>query len=306
MRNKEQEPSMEEGRENGLNNRILIKIMRHGERTPDKLLTDYGRQVTGDIAKGDKGKLSGIDKIKAVGSDDGPKGATGMARSLETADIYANGITLEEGEGTSDANAKIERYKTKPRPLLEISGMKTSKLFDWTEYYNSKLPENFDQLSDEEKSAASRIANEACLDRLLTDPKGDKYRKEIASRHAVFVNIRLRMVDRIKSNSKIMYPTGAHGGFMEVFLKQVLKRKTKDGQEITGFDKAEDIGGAFKPSEGFFIDITTDEHGEKKVKVIMDDPARLKGEELTLDLEKINELVEYYKNEIRGQDKKAK
>jgi len=213
--------------EKGRNNRILIKIIRHGERSPDSLLTDYGRQVTQEKAAAEKDALGKFDVVKAVGSDAGPKGPTGYARSLETADIYADTVKLEEGDGVSEADEKFKKYKTKERSLLELKGSKVSLPFDWNEYYNKHLPENFDQLDDKEKARTSHIAHEACVNKLLTIPEAAVFRRDVASRHAFFVNTYLRLIERLKSGFKVLYPAGGHGGFMEPFLQQVIKVKEK-------------------------------------------------------------------------------
>lgn len=282
--------------EKGKNNRILIKIMRHGEKTPEGFLTDYGREVTRKKSKSEKDMLYEFKKVKAVGSNKSEPGQQGLPRALETADIYANGITIEEGENLPEAEAKIKKYKTRPRPILGTEA-KVPELFNWKEYYKSQLPKNFDQMTDEEKAEASHKANEACINRVLEMPEGQEYRQDIASRYAFFANRYLNMIDRLEDNTKVLYPAGAHGGNMEVFLQQCLKRKKKNREELTGFNNVSEIGGAFRPSEGFFIDITTNDKGEKQVKVFMDNTERLEGEELSLDLGKIEELVkEYEKN----------
>lgn len=280
--------------EKGKNNRILIKIMRHGEKTPEGLLTDYGREETSEKSKKEKELLGEFDMIKVVGSDSGEKGPKGIGRALETADIYA-----EE----SIFNDDRKKYKSRPRRLLSLDGLKTSAPFDWTEYYKSKLPDNFDKLSDERKSEASHKAHEACLNRILTMPEAEEYCRDIASRHAFFINRYLKIIEKLKSNTKVLYSSGAHGGCMEVFLQRCLKIKKKEEQEKLGFKNVDEVGGAFYPSEGFFVDITTDEKGEKQVKVFMDNPKRLEGEELTLDPKKIDELVEEYEKNYMGRNK---
>lgn len=280
--------------EKGKNNRILIKIMRHGEKTPEGLLTDYGREETSEKSKKEKELLGEFDIIKAVGSDSGEKGPKGIGRALETADIYT-----EE----SIFNDDRKKYKSRPRRLLSLDGLKTSAPFDWTAYYKSQLPDSFNQLGEEDKSKASHRAHEACVNRILTMSEGEEYCRDIASRHAFFINRYLKMIEGLNNDTKVFYPAGAHGGCMEVFLQRCLKIKKKDEPEKIGFNDVSEIGGSFRPSEGFFVDITTNENSEKQVKLFMDDPEKLKDVELTFDLEKIEELTKEYEKNYTGENK---
>jgi|GEM_PF-1355021 len=277
-------------KEKGLNNRILLKIMRHGEKTPEGELTDYGRDRTREVARVDKEMMKGIDKIKVMGSNAGPKNKAGQARALETADIYANTVTDE-----NESDPVIKKYESRARSILEVVGQNTPQPFDWGKEYKANLPENFVELSAEEKALASAEANEKNLTKLMTMPEAEDYRQEISARYAMFVDTYIKMIDRIENNQKIMYPVGAHGGQIELFLQKCLKRKMEDENEITGFKDSEELGGSFNPSEGFFIDIKTDQDGEKEIELKFDNPERFKGEKLSLDLDAMNELIDKYK-----------
>lgn len=273
-----------EGREMGKNVLLILKIMRHGERTKGGELTDYGRLITKEKAEGVA--LPELSRAKAVGSPFKPKESKAPPRSLETADIYAEQL-LQSG--------KVEKkYATRARALLSPEGMKTPEPFDWTAVYNSQLPPNFEELPDEEKAEAAHQAQTVAVEKMLITENAAEYRREIARNHAVFVDRYIKMVQRLKEGEKILYVTGSHGGIMEPFLQECLIRKDKNGQEKRGFQHLEEIGGAIRPSEAFNIIIKTDERGEKNVAVSFDDPNRLPGEELTLDLAKLEELKNEY------------
>ncbi|MFA6307587.1 MAG: hypothetical protein WCS88_02745 [Patescibacteria group bacterium] len=277
-------------KERGLNNRILLKIIRHGEKTPEGALTDYGREKTRETVANDKKIIEGIQKVKVMGSNAGPKNEAGQARALETADIYANTLVNEEY-----SDPEIIKYESRARSILEVVGQNTQPPFNWGKEYKENLPENFSELSDEDKAIASAEANEKNLTKLMTMPEAEDYRQEISARYAMFINTYIKMIDRIENDQKIMYPVGAHGGQIELFLQKCLKRKTEDGDEIIGFKDSKELGGSFNPSEGFFIDITTDQNGEKKIEFNFDDPKRFEGEELSLDLDTMYELIDKYK-----------
>lgn len=274
-----------EGKEMSKNVLLILKFIRHGERTKGGELTDYGRQVTRQ--KAEKTELSGLGGVKAVGSPFKPKGSEMPPRSLETADIYAQQLVR---------SGKVEKkYATKTRQILGPENLKTPVPFNWNEFYNSQLPQNFEELPDEEKAVAAHKAQTATVDNVLNMKEAIGFNHELASNFAFFVDTYLRMVERLKDGSKILYVAGTHGGLMEPFLKECLLRRDKEGQVKRGFERLEEIGGAFRPSDSFDVVIETDESGQKQVGVSFDDPNRLPGEELTLDLERLQELKAEYK-----------
>lgn len=85
-----------ERKESGRQVEIVLKFIRHGERTKEGALTDYGRSITAERAQQSGLQEKGFDAVKAVGSNAGPKNPRGMGRSLETADIYAHEIAGDE------------------------------------------------------------------------------------------------------------------------------------------------------------------------------------------------------------------
>ena len=282
----EQAPKFEKGqaKETGRKVLLILKVIRHGERTKDGELTDYGRTVTRQ--KAGEAALPEVSGGKAVGSPFKPKESLRPPRSLETADIY-----IEE---LFRAGRLQKKYATRARQILNPESLKTPPPFDWIEFYNSQLPADFEALSDEQKAEASHKAQTACVDRVLTMEGTAEFNQEIAGSFAFFIDNYLRLVEELKDGSRILYVAGSHGGLMEPFLQECLIRKNRENQIKRGFERLEEIGGAFRPSEAFNVIIETDEQGERKVSVNFDDPSRLPGETMTLDLEKIKELAEEY------------
>lgn len=288
----ESKSSSPEQRERGKNVITVLKVMRHGERTPDGYLTNYGREVTREKARESGIKQDDFDAVKAGGSKSGPLDPeTKMPRSLETADIYAKEIAGDKA------------FRTRERKALTFENLVTPAPMDWTKTYNSYLPENFDSLSDEEKSRASKKAQQATLNKLinLNTPEAETFRKEAAGSLAseiVFYDKRNR---KLYLGSKVLEPLGSHGGIMEFILQQALVWKDKEGRTHTGFTNLDEIGGGFDPSDSFNIYVATDSEGNTKtLKVTFDNPNRPQGE-MYLDPEKVKELAEFYQ-ELHKQD----
>jgi len=272
--------------ERGKNVKIVLKIIRHGERTKEGLLTDYGRKITREKARESGVNPEEFTAIKAVGSNAKPLGPTGVGRSLETASIYA------------DELAGDKAFQARAKSMLSYETLKFPTPYNHLEIYNSNLPDNFTELSDKEKVVAAKKANEATINHLIAlhTPEAEKYKKEIAGAFAYFIEHYEKMAERLKSDSKVLMPSGTHGGLIEPFLQQTLVRVLENGQEIQGFEKLEEIGGDFDPSEAFNVEITTDVKGKSNLlKIIFDNPKRVGFKEAYLDREKIKELSEFYK-----------
>lgn len=270
----------QESKERGRNVKITVKFLRHGERTTDGKLTDYGREVTKDRAIESGIKWDEYHAVKAVGSDAGLSSGAG-ARALETADIYAHEIAGDEA------------FQKRVNGMLSYETLLNPSPQNHTEVYNSYLPENFETLSDEEKSAAAKIAQTKTVGHLmnLQTPEAAAYREEIAGSFASVILHYCDMAKRLYSGSNVLIPAGTHGGTMEMLLREALVRKDENGKETPqAFDSE------FNPSEAYNVDIETDENGElKKLRVTFDNPEREFPDDIYLDLDKVKKFAGYYK-----------
>jgi hypothetical protein len=293
-----QSSSSENGEKTEGSKRFSFKIMRHGERTFDGLLSDYGREVTKEKARANV-LPDGIDIVKAIGSPSGPineeSGVT-KPRALETADIYVHEFADATG---------AEQYKTRPKSELGFDTLQTTEPFSWNAYYKEiaektaqeKYSRHFAELSDEQKADAANVAQNASVKRLLEDENGHEHVHEIACRIAYAVDKYARMSDRLDPDTNVLYVGGTHGGMIEPFLKEALARTDAEGGCIRGFDDLDEIGGAFRPSEAFTMNIETESNGEKKIAVTFDNAERQKifnEQNLSLDIGKVRELAEEY------------
>lgn len=273
-----------ETKERGNNVRIVLKFIRHGERTKEGQLTDYGRNIT-VIRAGESGIMpEDFDAVKAIGSTAGPKGPGGMERSLETADIYARKVT--------DNNV----FKTRGSDVLNYENLKSPAPFDHKTVYNSFLPADFEKLSDEKKAETAKHAQKKILEKYFADksPEGEAATNEVVGSFAYLIDRYVKMSKRLESGSEVLMPAGTHGGTMEFLLQKALVYKDKDGMEHTGFESLDAINGEFDPSEAFNVIIETDDKGDlKEIKITFDNPARPQGD-MHLDLKALEEPREYY------------
>jgi hypothetical protein len=270
---------LQESKERGRNVKIIVKFLRHGERTLDGKLTDYGREVTKVRAIESGIKLDDYHAVKAVGSEAGVSSGAG-ARALETADIYAHEIAGDDA------------FRVRTNSILNYETLLNPVPYNHVEVYNSFLPENFETFSDEEKSAVAKVAQTKTVGYLtqMETPQAIAYREEIAGSFASIILHYCDMLRRLYSGSSVLIPAGTHGGTMEMLLREALVRKDRDGQEVP-----QDFGGEFNPSEAYNVDIETDENGElKKLRVTFDDPKREVPEDVYLALDKVKKFAKYY------------
>lgn len=261
--------------------RTDIKFIRHGERTKANELTDYGREVTRSVAAQNMREGDWHDKTFVIGSNVDPN-KDGMGRSLETAAIY--GL---ETDGTATA--------PEPEYRLNYKHVKSLVPYDHTEIYNSFLPADFEKLLDKEKVEAARVAQEGVMKHLLDlhTPEAENYKREVAGALANLVLEYQEKNHELPDRYTQTGIAGTHGSIMEFLLQQALVHKEGDIEKV-GFDDFGVIGGIFHPSESYDVVIETDENGDDKaIRVIFDDPKR-SVRELTLDINKLKELSDFY------------
>lgn len=279
-------PEVERPLEYGKNVDIVLKFIRHGERDLDGNLLDLGREITKQKAAESGMAKEDFDAVKAIGSPAGPTDKkSGKQRSLETAHIYAHTIAGDEA------------FNTRKNKALSYETLVSPVPYNHREIYDANIPDDFDTLDDTQKAEASRIANKAAVDYLvnLDTPEAIAYKQEIAGAYAYVIDHYIQVAKRLKPDSKVLLPAGTHGGLMEFILQQALVREDEEGKKINGFNNLDEIGGNFDPSEAFDVDISTDERGNiKPLNVTFDSPERPSYPTQYLDMDRIQELKNYY------------
>ncbi len=288
-------------KEKGANIELILHVMRHGDRTPEGFLEDYGRERTKNVATKETEKYDSEFKIKAFGSPAGPKSKeTEMERSLETAHVFANSVAENTG-------ANI--YTSRPMSLLNYEDWDVLTVdpgYDYDAIYNQALEKyskqhcnkrKYEELSKEEQKKASFYASQKATEYYLTlnTEAAKKSRKEVAGTFAVLIKHYIRMMKKkLNSNQKFLFPLGSHTGMMESFLAETVIWTDEQGKERRGATLKE-MGGILKPSEGFDIVLKTDQNGKlEQVQIRFDDQTRLGGK-VYLDMRKIDEFAKFYR-----------
>ena len=271
-------------REFGANVQMTVKMMRHGQRTPQGALTEAGREDTRERAQASGLKGEDFDAVKAYGSSVGERKGVGK-RAFETAETYATEIAGDDA------------LNTRVNDLMSYEKIMAPVPYDHDVIIESHLPQDYASLSEEGQSAAMAEAQSAAAQEELsmTTPEAIAYRKESASLHAHALNHYRMMVKRLKSGSKVLIPLGTHGTMVEYLLMEALVHKGENGEDIVGTNSVEDFGGEFGTSDSYTLHVDTDEQGNEKALRLTLDQGEKAGQEFTLDLQKLDELDEEYK-----------
>ena len=262
---------------------VRLKFTRHGKRDTDGNLLDAGREETRRVAHESEEGDREYDAVKAVGSTAGPKNDDGYARSTETADIYAHEI------------AGHDQFTTRTDPLLSYETMKTKFPFDAKEMEKSFLPDSIDLLSEDEKNAALKKAQQKVMDHLvaLDTPEATTFKREAAGAFAKIIEHYIKLAKRVKPDSRVLFVLGTHTGVMEFLLQQGLSQNVDDERK-EGIESFSEIGGTFATSESYNVDIETDEEGNlKPLKVTFDREGR-PTHDMYIDIAKLAELSDDY------------
>jgi len=270
--------------EKGKNTEIVLRIMRHGDRDLNGRLTNYGKETTKKKTDASSDKYKDFFAVKPIGSEAGKRSGFG-ARALETAEIFAHGIDPDT------------IYNTRAENTLSYETLINKVPYNHVEIYNANLPENHNELSDDKKAEAAKIAQKAVLNHSMSleTPDVMAYKKESAGAFAYLIKHYMDVAKRIKENSKVLIPAGTHGGIMEMLLKYALVQEN-NGEKRIGFSNINDIGGEFSPSDGYDVDIKTDEYGKIKKLLVNFDTDRPVAKGSYLDSGIVDELASYYES----------
>ena len=232
----------------GKNVEIHAVFVRHGEKSKSGELTEEGKRQASEFGE----NLEGRDVVKGYASP--------VQRAVET---------VEKIIESSPHNKKLTT-----RIRTEIGIPPSSK----------KFYKKFKELEKQGPDAAAEWFLSFGAERPDAETASPH---EVAESFAYILTRYLKMADKLYSGSNIDLINGTHQGLPEALLKKVLKRKIDD-EEVTGFEKLEDIGGALKFTEGMEFIIKTDEERNKKLTV------NFRGQEYDIDMAKLDELAQSY------------
>lgn len=232
----------------GRNVEIHAIFLRHGEKDEDGNLTEEGKKQAVELGGG----LNSKDAIKAYSSP--------VQRALETVKQVIE-------------NAPHDR-KLNTRVRAEIGIPPSSKEF----------LKKFRELEKLAPGAAAEwylSFGQEKPDLETTSPH------EVAESFAYVLTKYLRMADKLYSGSNIDLINGTHQGLPEALLKEIMVRRKGD-EELVGFEKLEDIGGALKFTEGMEFLIKVDERGNKALKL------NFRGQTYDIAVGKLLDLAKSY------------
>lgn len=233
----------------GRNVEIHAVFVRHGEKNESGELTDEGKKQAAEFGK----TLESRDAIKGYSSP--------VQRVIETVEQI-----IENSPHDKKLKTRIRTEIGTPPPSQE---------------FNKKFRELEKQGPDDAVKWFLSFGTKK-PDAETVSPH------EVAESFAYILTKYFKMADKLYSGSNIDLVNGTHQGLPEALLKEVLKRKNDDGEELTGFDNLEEIGGALKFTEGMEFLIKVDEWGDKKLTV------NFRGQEYGIDMAKLNELAKSY------------
>lgn len=214
------------------------------------------------------------------------------ARAKESAQLILSGLK-KNAEGTANIinqkitdRMKIHGVKAEPEPgpfiireKKDLSVLKLGK--DYSPYFSFKNPQEPDPAKKIKKSLDESIEywlRNPDLSGETTSPL------EIASNLANRIDTYIKMSKRLYENSSILMENITHGPNPEAFLREVLIRKIGD-KEIRGFENLSEIGGSFKPGEGFEVIIKRENINQAQTRLAF------RGQEYGIDMNRLKELV---------------
>jgi len=256
----------------GKNIKIRAVFVRHGEKatsvkTSETGLTERGRQESAEFGRG----LGKRDAIKPY-----------------TTDTKRTRATSREIVGASPTEKKM---KQRIRDGLRIELDETGPFFKRLMQIKKEIiGEDFQDIPDKELARRTEEAERRQTNYYLgfgeKRPDPNTYSPvEAASRVAQTVNTYIKMPERLNNGSEVDLVNAAHDMPISVFLSEVMVREV-DGNRVIGFDNVDEIGGPIRYNEGFELDISTDQTGDKVVRMFF------RNQAYDIDTNRLQELVE--------------
>lgn len=254
MKKELQTPFTELGHEKfGKNVEIHAIFLRHGEKDGGGDLTEEGRKQALDFGEG----LGTKDAIKGYSSP--------VQRVIETVEQVIKSAPHDK------------KLRTRIRTELAIPPFSQ----EFIKKFGEMAKQGFDGAAEWYLSFGDQ----------RPDPETVSPH-EIAESFACLLAKYLKMADKLYSGSNIDLINGTHQGLPEALLKEILVRK-KDDEEILGFEKLKDIGGALKFTESVEFLIKTSGVGEKSLQI------NFRGESFGVDMGKLHELAKSYEERTK-------
>ena len=258
--------------------RAVSRFRRHADPAKDEVT---GRSL-------DQLKDTGIEQAILIGCDSKDSGRAAKIKKIyhspkerawETLMYMMSGAGKEDLEGVRMLErSELDTMDIAPNVSAEMQWKDKEK----------EIKRNFDEM----------------IDFILDHPEEQEEIERIAERMAHRVNIAGNMPKYLKAGDDVETESVTHGPIQEAFLKKVLVQKN----EKRGFDSVSEIGGAFKPGEGFEIETIQKNDGTMEKKLIMyrlDEKGvkEISRTEHQIDWEEVKRLGELYRQKKVAEQK---
>lgn len=263
---------------------------------------------------------------------DPEKDPTGLSLDKLSDKGKKQGLAIGEGLKGSGETKKIKKAGRSPKErtlesleyMFQGADLKDIKIYEKEELDTMAIPNNVKDgmfYKDKEKKE-KRTFNET-IDFMLNHPDMKKEGEDSAERLAHRVNVALKIPRILAKGDKkleefskrmgndVLLENVTHGPVQEAFLKQVVILEDDKGGKKHGFDSVEEIGGAFRPGEGFEIETVVDKNGEQTKKLVVyrlnEEGTKIdRKEELEVDWDEIERLGENYRKRKVGEMQEKK
>jgi hypothetical protein len=281
----------------GKNVALTIEFTRHEEpgKTPEGMSADFLTEKGKERATA-KGKTIKEPKLKIYAS---PK-----LRAQETVDLAAQNVD----DDVEVINQRLDNPVQSKKTLKRITkGQNPDNKFnvhirrelDVAKDFAKIMPECKKWAEKQIATGSKRTSYDLIIQYYLDHSERAKElgvtTPEEAAEETAFAAIRqIDMTKRLYSDSKAHLLNGTHGPKIEPLLQEIIIGQ--DGKK--GFESLDEIGGALNPGESFKFLSSTDSYGKQTVKILF------RGQEYKVDLEKLRELSDGYKERLEQQEKK--
>lgn len=222
----EKEPTKERGKDV----RIVVSVIRHGEKTTEQNLSELG-----------------LEEAKKMG------------RKKEIPSSGIKGYTSPFERASKTLEAILEGIKKQPQ---------APRIFKSRVRFELAPPkwEHFEEIIPKAKEIEKKEGEAGLFKYILSEPLMQKDLERWTSSLAFFIDKYIRMGNKLYSHSNIELLHVTHDIVIGDFLRKVAIVKDKEGKRIVMKD-LDILGGNIKFLEGFNFEIYLDSQGEKHLKI---------------------------------------
>lgn len=194
--------------------------------------------------------------------------------------------------------------------MMDGAGTEEARSYEKSELDTMAIPKNVAaEMAWKDKEKGEKRTFDEMIDFILNNPDSQEEIEKIGERMSHRVNVALNSLHYLKSQDDVEMESITHGPVQEAFLKKVVLMEDEEGEKKIGFDSVAEIGGAFKPGEGFEMVTTLDKEGNQVNRLVLNrlDEKGVKivqKREYEIDWDEVKRLAENYRLEKVAEEKK--